>query len=485
MPQRQLTTHNPATAPGFFLANGANRLFDLVTGPWALLPAMLTELQEIYCTHLRGEKIDVGAIEAALGRPLANEHRDYEVVDGVAVLSIQGAIAPKANLFTRISGGASAQLLHRDFAQALDDRSVSAIVLAIDSPGGSVYGSPDLARAIHAARGRKPIVAHSDGMLASAAYWIGAAADSVYISGQTVTVGSIGVLARHINRQSASVETEVTAGAYKRIASDTGPLTKEGRAYLQAQVDYLYSIFVDNVAAFRGVSTEQVLADMADGRVFIGQQAIDAGLVDGESSLSDLIARLASDPQSVTRRAVKPKANTTTRREPKALDALPAPAAAAGAAAQQEPQPEPVPLDTQSTNQGTHMDAQTFERDHSALYTQLQAKFRAEGAAAETARVAAVRAQALPGHEALIDKLAADGKTTGPEAAAAIVAAERARVDAATAAHKNDAPSPAATGAAPSDKPKTDAEKAAEATKLAQEKGISVVAALKELGYAA
>jgi uncharacterized protein YndB with AHSA1/START domain len=86
--------------------------------------------------------------------------------------------------------------------------------------------------------------------------------------------------------------TEIFAGKFKRIASQYAPLSKEGRATMQQQVDYTYSLFVQAVATHRGVSVDTVLQDMADGQIFLGQQAIDAGLVDGASTLDALIASL-------------------------------------------------------------------------------------------------------------------------------------------------------------------------------------------------
>ena len=72
----------------------------------------MLELQAVYATHFRGEKIDIEAIEARLGRPLANEQQEYRVEDGgIAVLSISGVISNKANIMNRVSGGASAQML--------------------------------------------------------------------------------------------------------------------------------------------------------------------------------------------------------------------------------------------------------------------------------------------------------------------------------------------------------------------------------------
>lgn len=270
------------------------KIIDVLTSPWAIVPVKLFEIQEIYRTHLRGDKIDVAAIEAQTGKPLDNKTEHYQVINGTAVIPIQGVIAKKMNLFTQISGGVSTQLVGRDIKEALADDSIKSIVLDIDSPGGTVDGTQELADIVFAGREKKPIVAYSDGMVASAAYWIGSAADKMYISGDTIDIGSIGVVTSHVDyseyeKKIGIKTTEIYAGKYKRIASDTKPLSKEGKQYIQDQVDYLYSIFVDHVAKHRGVSSEIVLKDMADGKIFIGQQAITAGLVDGVSTIDRII----------------------------------------------------------------------------------------------------------------------------------------------------------------------------------------------------
>lgn len=275
------------------------RLIDIVNGPWAITPAMLEEIQGIYATHLRGEKINIPDVEATIGRKLDNSHEGFEVQDGVAIIPVQGVISKRMNLFTRISGGVSTQLLQRDIAEALDDPKVKAIILDADSPGGSVDGTAEVSEYIYKSRGKKPIVTHTDGTIASAMYWIASATDSIYISGNTNAVGSIGVVAAHrdyseAEKRSGIKTTEITAGKYKRISSQYEPLTAEGRADIQAKVDYLYSAFVDTVARNRGTSVEQVLENMADGQVFIGTQAVDNGLVDGVSTLDDLIDELAA-----------------------------------------------------------------------------------------------------------------------------------------------------------------------------------------------
>ena len=454
-------------------------LLDLLRSAWAIQPERLLEIQSIYDTHLRGEKIDLPAIEARLGRPLASEQQEYRIREGgVAVLSVEGVLAPKANLFMRISGGASTQLLSKQVESAIADPRVRGLILQVDSGGGSALGVPELSDTIRELSAIKPIVTVTDGVMASGAYWLGSAANAVYGSGTTVQVGSIGVVMTHDYTPNAPGRqtTEITAGRYKRMATSAKPLDDEASAYLQQMVDHIYSVFVDAVAQNRGVSAEAVLQHMADGRVFIGQQAVDAGLLDGFATVDAIAERMAADPtQFATRRKAQVAALATPAKKP------------AGARAEGESQPEPVLLDppATATPEGTPMDMKTLAEQHPELLATIQAEARNAGAQAEQARVAAVRAQSMPGHEALIEQLAADGKTTGPEAAMQVLAAEKAAVAARGKAFVDgDAPDPAKTSAAPSDVPKSAEAQAAEATALAKQEGISVVAALKKLGYA-
>lgn len=275
------------------------RVIDVLSSPWAIVPSKLMEIQAIYATHLRGDKIDLKGIEAKIGQPLQNEPQGYEVVDGVAIIPVDGVISKRMNLFTKISGGASTELIGRDIRAALADTSVHALILRVDSPGGTVDGTQELAQLIHAARGQKPIATYVDGMMASAAYWIGSAADKAYIGSDTNAVGSIGVVASHTDysryEENMGIKTtEIYAGKYKRIASEHQPLSEDGRQYMQDMVDYLYSVFVADVAKQRGTDTETVLKNMADGRIFTGQQAVSAGLVDGVSTLDQLIADMGA-----------------------------------------------------------------------------------------------------------------------------------------------------------------------------------------------
>jgi len=381
------------------------KILDILNAPWAIQPDKLNEIRGIYATHLRGDKIDLAAVEKSLGRPLDNQPKGYDIMDGVAVLPVEGVIAKRANLFSQISGGVSSQLVQRDLAAALDDPAVHSIILSIDSPGGSVDGTQALADAVHAGRERKPIVALADGVMASAAYWIGSAAEAVYIADATTAVGSIGVVASHTDISQAEAQrgiktTEIYAGKYKRIASQYAPLNEAGRESIQDQVDYTYSIFVADIARNRGVSEEKVLKDMADGRVFMGQQAIDAGLVDGVSTLPALVSQLNQ------RRSAGGEGRT------------------AGA----KPRAGAAQVSNPHQSQGANMPPITREQlaaEAPELLTAILAEGRTAGATAERERIQAVEGQLIPGHEALINTLKFDGKSTAGDAAMAVNAAER------------------------------------------------------------
>lgn len=432
------------------------KLLDILTAPWAIEPAKLAEIQAIYATHLRGDKIDLAGVEQRLGRPLANEPKPYDIVDGVAVLPIEGVVAKRANMFMQISGGASMQMIERDLRAALADPAVHSVILSIDSPGGTVDGTQALANAVRAGREVKPIVTLASGTMASAAYWIGSAASAVYIADATTNVGSIGVVAKHMDisaaEKAAGVKTtEIYAGKFKRIASQYEPLTQDGRQSIQDAVDYTYALFVDAVAQQRGVSTDKVLQDMADGRVFIGQQAIDAGLVDGVSTLDALITQLNQD------RTPSGSGSRSTR----------------AGVAQQLPPP--------SKGKTT----MTITREQLAAEApEVLSAVQAEAVTAERQRIKDVQAQLIPGHEVIINQCIENGASAG-DAAMAVNAAERqARAKQATDL-RSDAPAPlplvpAATVEKPAAKAMTKHElDAAAKAHMAANPGTDYVAAVK------
>lgn len=409
------------------------KLLDVLTSPWAIVPEKLIEIQTIYATHLRGEKIDLKAVEAQLGRPLENERKSFENRNGVGVIRVEGVLARRLNLFSRISGGTSTEQMRTQFRDALADRETESILLVIDSPGGTVDGTQEFAEEIFRARGKKPIKAIALGTIASAAYWIGAAADELYLASDTTVAGSIGVVATHVDVSRAEDRigvktTEITAGKFKRIASQYAPLSQEGRAAMQDMVDDIYTAFVQDVAAFRKRPVDAVLEKMADGRIFLGSKAIEAGLADGFVMEQDILAAMQRGRMGgFAKRSI---GSSGRQHEGASMDkkAMVESLTAEELRAMNPDLADAIVKDARDAG----FEAGVKEgavRSHEAVQQEAYARGIEEGkvigATAERERIQAVESQALPGHVELIEQLKYDGKTTGPEAAVKILQAEK------------------------------------------------------------
>lgn len=215
--------------------------------------------------------------------------KPYTVRDGVAVIPVSGPLSKRESFMSFLFGGMSYAIIQNSIDMAVADPSVDSILLSIDSPGGTVSGLEAAGNAIRAASEQKPVIAFASGMMTSAAYWLASAADRI-IAESTAEIGSIGVLMCHydfseMDKADGLKRTYLAAGKYKAIGNDAEPLGETARQVFQDELDYLYGLFVETVAKNRGVSNEEAAA-MADGKVFIGQQALTAGLIDEVGSLN-------------------------------------------------------------------------------------------------------------------------------------------------------------------------------------------------------
>lgn len=166
---------------------------------------------------------------------------------------------------------------------AMQDRSASALLLRFNSPGGVASGVPELAAWL-AAQTAKPVYAYADGLCASAAYYLAAATGRVYAPA-TATVGSIGVICRHMDwsgfLEKCGVRvTHLTGGAWKAAGNDAEPLTDEVKAYLQQPINELHAMFRADVAAHMPVDATAP-ETWGDGQVFLASRAHELGLVTG------------------------------------------------------------------------------------------------------------------------------------------------------------------------------------------------------------
>ena len=173
-----------------------------------------------------------------------------------------------------------------------DDPSVKAIVVRIDSPGGSVAPVQEIFTELE--KIEKPIVASMGGSAASGGYYIACAADTIVANPGTLT-GSIGVIMQFTRMKGlydkVGLEHQVVkSGQFKDTGSPFRELTEQERAVLQATVDDVYDQFVDTISEARGsLLTRAEVVELADGRIFSGKQALESKLVDQLGNLPDAI----------------------------------------------------------------------------------------------------------------------------------------------------------------------------------------------------
>lgn len=205
----------------------------------------------------------------------------------VAVIDIQGTIESGGNetaIFAEARGATSGRIM-QELRQAAKDKSVKAVLLRINSPGGSVTAAEEITREIQRFKNEshKPIVATLGDAGASAAYYIAANCDKIYANSSTLT-GSIGVYMATKNleelyKKIGVKDVMIKSGIHKDIMSTARPMTPEEREILQTMVNEMYDEFLTVVSKGRKLPIDKIRA-LADGRVYTGKQAKALGLVD-------------------------------------------------------------------------------------------------------------------------------------------------------------------------------------------------------------
>jgi signal peptide peptidase SppA len=269
--------------------------------PWAITKDMGRIIANLLARRLAGDY----ASDAEIGAAVAQRRPQVEgrPQGGVGVIPVYGVIVPRANLMSDMSGGTSFDRLQDQLSEMLHDDAVGTIVLDIDSPGGSVAGASEFARAVLKARTKKPVIAQAQYCMASAAYWFGACATEI-VAAPSAAVGSIGVYTMHEDLTAALAEkgikrTYISAGKYKVDGNETEPLTEDVRAVMHERVLSHYTRFVTDVAAGRGLAVDVVQAGFGEGRTVSAEEGVRLGMVDRIGTLDDTIARaLQSAPMT-------------------------------------------------------------------------------------------------------------------------------------------------------------------------------------------
>jgi protease-4 len=215
----------------------------------------------------------------------------------VGVVNLSGAITDEGE-----GGGLSRSPGARDVIEDLDragrDTTIKAVVLRINSPGGSPAASQEMYRAVKKLAEKKPVICSMGDVAASGGYYVAAACDEIYANESTVT-GSIGVISQYLNYSALAkklgIETQtLKTGEFKDAGNPTRPITPRERELFQSLLRDIYNQFVDDVMAGRKgkskkLTTRAQVVKLADGRVYTGRQAFNNGLIDKLGGLREAV----------------------------------------------------------------------------------------------------------------------------------------------------------------------------------------------------
>jgi protease-4 len=269
-----LVDHGPYAAGDLA---GDTRLVDAVAAPDKISELVIREIGEV-----------LPVTTPAVDRP------DRWQLPGIAVIYVDGDITDGKSQSVPLIGEtlAGADSLIAALSQARSDPRIGAIILRIDSPGGSAVASELIAREVFATRGVKPILCSLSNLAASGGYFVAAGCDTIFAEPMTIT-GSIGIFYGKFDINGLAGKLGITTDTYKRgkhadLESMFRPYTDEERAVLQGNLRYMYGRFVDAVAEGRGIQPDAVDA-VGRGHVWSGTQAMPIKLIDRFGGLGDAI----------------------------------------------------------------------------------------------------------------------------------------------------------------------------------------------------
>lgn len=216
-----------------------------------------------------------------------------QVEDGIGTVAIEGPILRKPDIFARIFMGATdSEEIGAALREAADRDDIRAVFLDIDSPGGTVAGTPELGAAVAALDGKKPVYAFSSGLMCSAAYWIASQARAIYAT-PSARVGSIGVVQAVIDDSArlhaAGIKVEVFAvGKYKAMGAPGTPLSEDQRELIRGNLAETAADFHAAVLS----KGRKVPAEAMEGQTFSGRQAQRSNLAGMVPNRAEAMRRL-------------------------------------------------------------------------------------------------------------------------------------------------------------------------------------------------
>ena len=220
--------------------------------------------------------------------------------DAVGIVYVEGAITLGGGQASLLGeAGASSSKIRKALDEAARDNSIKAVVLRVNSPGGSAVASEIILDATKRVKAKKPFVVSMGDVAGSGGYYVACASDVIYADETTITA-SIGVVGGKLTTSDMWKKIGVTFKTYKRgensgMLSSGEPFTERERQRMQDWMNDVYDVFKSHVRAIRGSRLKKPLDELAGGRVFTGRQALDLGLVNRIGGLGDAIAYVAGE----------------------------------------------------------------------------------------------------------------------------------------------------------------------------------------------
>ncbi len=393
---------------------------DQYFGAWAIEERAGTELMQFV------RSLDLVAhIQAQAARAARGESREaapgpgYQLDGGVATIEIRGTMTKYGSSLSQNPGSLR---LMRAVRQAAADDAVKSILLVIDSPGGTVSGTGDLADAVADAGQRKPVVTYAEDLMASAAYEVGSQAGRVVINNDAV-VGSIGTYAvlydwSQLFAREGVKAVVIRAGQFKGAGTPGTEITADQIAEFQRMITAVNREFMNRVARGRRLPAERV-AELATGAVEVGRDAVAAGLADEIGTMEgamNLAKRLGAAGVGGARQTIIVPASAkpaSASKEKKMTDEKPQEAAAAPKAATIQELKAEFPDSTAEWRERCMEQGLTVAQATKAWAIHQTEALKAAEAKAKAAEEAAAKAQAdaeaakaRPGQPALKDRTA-------------------------------------------------------------------------------
>lgn len=236
---------------------------------------------------------------------MADSQKKKSGKDAIAIVYVDGAITLGGGDVSPFGiGGATSTEVRKALDEAAKDDAIKAVVLRVDSPGGSAVASEIILDATKRVKAKKPFVVSMGDVAGSGGYYVACASDTIFADAATIT-GSIGVVGGKFATNDMWKKIGITFKSYKRGAnagmlSSENVFSPEERTRMQAWMDDIYKVFKDHVVAIRGSKLKKPIDELAGGRVYTGKQALELGLVDKLGTLQDAIKFVAGQAKLTT-----------------------------------------------------------------------------------------------------------------------------------------------------------------------------------------